>query len=266
MVHLFIISVTSSTADNKENTSIKNYHVQYAPKTRTKNRLEFLHIAKNGGTSIENSAAIGNMRWGKCHFVLCLGFCYYNTCSQVDRKNRYFLRPDLEGHPQSAWHIPIQELPSNPYGEDAALFVVVRNPYERVISEYYYYGSSDLIMDSLKMNHKDSLNDWVAKKLKKSNHILPSYNYIFDHNTGKQVVDYVLRLETLQEDFDQLMKEFSLNVQLRKDNTRHRSASLTIDDLSDESLQRINEYFYDDFFAFGYEMKKAKESKINFLY
>merc|ERR1711933_188326 len=109
---------------------------------------------------------------------------------------------------------------------------VVRNPYDRCLSKFYY--------DHRKyINKKDYLNDWVKSSLKdKLDHnkyvafYYPAYNYVFDKHTGNQVVDYILKYETLGNDFDELMKEFSLNVTLNHVNGRHSSAALGVEDLS----------------------------------
>ena len=47
-----------------------------------KNKLEFVHIAKNAGSSIENAAAKADIAWGACHFQQ-LPYCLH-------------VKPDLE--------------------------------------------------------------------------------------------------------------------------------------------------------------------------
>jgi len=206
----------------------------------TKKRLEFLHIAKTGGTSIEDSGIHYGMNWGRCHFVECIHF-----------------KPDIPIGVPSIWHKPLYFLPINYYGDDAALFVVVRNPYERTISHYYYSNRHHLDMDEL--NHSKTLNDWIDSNMKGQSYInnfFPAYNYVFDLKTQDEAVDYVLRFETLQEDFDYLMNVFSLDVELFvHDNEHDTRASLGVEDLSEEAIQVINDYFYDDFIAFKYHMK-----------
>merc|ERR1719491_589024 len=105
-----------------------------------KTRLEFLHVAKTGGTSIEDAAMkqVG-VKWGRCHFVSC-----------------YHLEPDTPYRTASIWHKPLYFLPQNFYGDDAALFVVVREPYERLISNYYYINRAKFTIDEL--NQRETLN------------------------------------------------------------------------------------------------------------
>jgi len=205
-----------------------------------KTRLEFLHIAKTGGTSVEDAAIEqAGIRWGRCHFIACFHI-------ESDNPNRI----------ASIWHKPLYYLPNNFYGDDAALFVIVREPYERVISAYYYAGFHHHSINEL--NQREMLNNWVTDKLNCSifrPNFYPAYNYVFDLGTHKEVVDYVLRFETFEEDFNYLMKEYSLNITLVHDNVHNKSDKLGVEDLSHESIQINNDYFYNDFATFGYEMK-----------
>lgn len=157
------------------------------------------------------------------------------------------------------WHYPIpiikdlfqelylNEADFNPY-EDADLFVVVRNPYDRMISEYYYeegFKKTVDVLNSVKyMNRRIRKNMLLGKKFHfkhKSGHYIPQYDYVYDsavnHNgdhdekrsnnphtstaantsnttmTTKpvRIVKYVLRYENLQNDFDQLMKKYNVH-------------------------------------------------------
>lgn len=216
-------------------------NVQYFAKVKGKYRLEFLHAAKNGGTAIEYAAAdqLGVI-WGACHFIPCPG-----------------TTPDIPKTTFNIWHDPFSRLL---YGNDVALFSVVRDPYERTLSYYYYTkgATKGHRVDISVLNHAEYLNNWVKETMMRNKYyqsFLPAYSYIFDVTTGKQVVDYVLRFEQLENDFERLMKEFSLKISLKYDNVRIADAKLGIDAFSDESIEIINNYFYNDFLAFGYEMK-----------
>lgn len=100
----------------------------------SKQPLNFLHIPKTGGTSILRVSANNGYKWGDCLFPSSWG---EKMCPNYNHTK------DWPAHPYKTpwWHTPIQYLSPdgpNPYdGYD--LFAVVRNPYERAVSEYYYY-------------------------------------------------------------------------------------------------------------------------------
>ena len=110
---------------------------------KTNNTLEFVHITKTGGTAIERAAARINIPWGVCHFVPkehCLG-----VKPDLGFPYAFPLKRDIpfQGKFSKAeyWHTPPHWFVDNPFeGKDS--FVVVRNPYDRYISEFYcrYYG------------------------------------------------------------------------------------------------------------------------------
>ncbi|KAG7344966.1 sulfotransferase family protein [Nitzschia inconspicua] len=127
--------------------------------TQIKRPLTFLHIPKTGGTSVVTTAANFGYAWGECMFPLMVP-----QLNCPDRPVNFFMEmhpsnnkspinnmTDLY-HPEqfaesppnmySWWHLPLQYLPNdqshtNPY-QHQDLFAVIRNPYRRAVSQYYY--------------------------------------------------------------------------------------------------------------------------------
>jgi len=198
---------------------------------------------KNGGTAIERTAAAGGINWGLCHFLK------HPNCPGTT--------PDLSKPRGSIWHNPLIRLM---YGDDAALFSVVRNPYERTLSYYYYVHRGKNDID--KWDDTEHLNEFVKDRLGRNRftgYFYPAFCYIFETAGDQhfQVADYVLRFEDLDNEFEELMKEFSLNIKLGYTNTRRKDAKMGVEAFSDESIALINNYFYNDFIAFGYDMKQV---------
>ena len=103
-------------------------------------KLFFIHIPKNAGTSIENVGSKNNYLWGK----------EYNFNMDEDEIQNLVQN-------KSIWHLPPKYLPENknPY-KKYTNFAIVRNPYDRMVSEYKYYKN----MNNTNLVEYD-INDFV---------------------------------------------------------------------------------------------------------
>jgi hypothetical protein len=198
-------------------------------------KLEFVHIPKTGGTVIERVAAKHGVRWAICHFMTpeaavktriknkdvfhCPATSSSPSSSSYDEKRQQQLDwMDVpKFHHLVWWHLPPSYffeyrgglLPDhNPYQGDVDLFAVVRDPYDRLFSEYYYHQTY------VASNHKRTqtqdvryMNAWVSSSLKdymnvhctksakwdlssngtatraylrKTGHFIPQYEYIYN--------------------------------------------------------------------------------------
>lgn len=86
-------------------------------------------------------------------------------------------------------------------------FSFVRNPWERLVSEYRYrhfwkqFSFRDFVINNLP--EEDGFCDYYR-------HIMPQSDYIYNES-GELIVDYVGRFETLQDDFNEIAKAISLD-------------------------------------------------------
>jgi len=245
---LSFVTVIVGFVANKHN--VKGAHASEVDDTRTlsnklrgknlaEKRLEFVHITKAGGTTIEHAGAQGGVAWGMCHYMSHL------LCKGVTPDKR---RKWIEG---SSWH----DHAENRYDDGTKTFTIVRNPYDRAISMYYYNNKKTPI-DIL--NDRKYLIDFFLYA-KKGEYAMTQSSYVFDEEKGgEKVIDYVLKLETLETDgnFEVLMKAFNLNVTLPKHrlNGRRDGSILRVKNLPKAAIEYINEYYRDDFINFGYDM------------
>ena len=183
--------------------------------------LKFIHITKTGGTSIENIAKSHNILWGRFH-------------------KEY-------GH----WH-EIFKQKSIIFKNKYDWFVVVRNPYERIVSEFYCKWGTNIKINKYHIS-KLEFNYFIQKYIIYRNrvggygHYIEQYKYIDDVSNIQ-----ILKFENLKEEFNNLMNKYSLNMKL----TRHDNKGIlkfTIDSLSQESIKLINKVYEKDFKMFGYK-------------
>jgi hypothetical protein len=255
-------------------------------------RLEFVHIPKTGGTAIESIASDANITWSICHFgipknILIISF-NLTRCLPDGLKHDWPWKPKFNQCPW--WHVPPAYIEAffpehNPYA-GADLFTVVRNPYERTISEYYY-AIQDVHQGKNKedgMNDERKFNDVLNKQLSKflsemrrgdasrklpgnkkyfmnSGHLIPQYDFVYDIDRRKKIVEHVLRFEHLREDFSTLMDRYDLPLELPTKVYRSSAKKeLGVHNLTSENLLLIENIYWDDFREFGYEVLSLKMS------
>jgi hypothetical protein len=204
--------------------------------TDTQRKLVFVHIPKTAGTTIEEAGGLqAKVAWGSCLFnhkpKRRGGVCRYPPGQ--------FEWPMKIGY----WHLPTQLFPlkgTNPY-ENADLFAVVRDPYDRLLSEFYYICRKKITQwwDAVECNRTrihdpDYMNEWMQEKLQRTltpasermssndkaqvyldhnGHFTPQYDFIVAPG-GIRTVDYVLRMDNLQPEFTALMKAYGMDAAL----------------------------------------------------
>lgn len=241
--------------------------------------LIFFHIPKTAGTAIEYAAGKQKLAWGSClfHHKPKRDICQYPTETEW---------PWHVGW----WHLPTQLFPlanMNPY-QAADLFGVIRDPYDRAVSEFYYICTLKVFAwrpdqcDRTRLLDRDYMNQWIRDKIKQqqednnndpalqylsdNGHFTPQYQFIFGpHNV--RMVDHVLQLDgetRLSVQFSRLMDAYSLpDVQLEKRNALGAQArgnsndqhSLTVRDLDQETIDLIHQSYPHDF-DLGYAKKQ----------
>lgn len=255
-------------------------------------RLEFFHLPKSGGTYIEQLAGHHNVTWGACHFkavpLQSKNKAWKDTppwphCPSYNIYNQTF-----PGSGINYWHIPLHMMSRyidfDPYDivhpsvqkRPKRFFTVVRNPYDRMISLYYYYKgydqASEVINNATRMN--EFILDTIGKTACPKAHAClhendyaschglftcgSQYDYIFDND--KQIIHHVLHYETLQGEFQHLSMQYNLNFTIQDRAPVKKKRLLTAANLSDDSIRFINEQFRNDF-EFGYKMLEPRSQQ-----
>jgi len=207
-------------------------------------KLKFIHITKSAGTTIHYI----NKEWG----------CFDKEVEQLFKSVDYRLWP--------YWHVPFQYLRKEQLDEMLEkydLFTVVRNPYDRIISEYYCIwggpGPNGKLEESKNI---DEFNIFIKSKLlqvkqkiknndKIHQHYTPQHYYFVD-NEGNNIIKNVIKFENLSVDFNELMKKYGYDYNIiQKDSSKRNFGVLH---LSYENISLIREIYKKDFEMFGYSM------------
>lgn len=192
--------------------------------------LKFIHITKCAGTSIEKIGKKNNQLWGMYH-----------------KEYQW-------------WHEPFKFKPES-LKQKYNWFTIVRNPYTRIISEFYCKWGTQ-IEDNKKNIRKFKFNEIIKyhilnrnslNKIGQRGHYMEQYKYI-DENYKI----HILKFENLTEEFNNLMKKYSFNIEL--DIHKNKSEKkFTIDSLSHDVINLINTVYDRDFKYFGYEKISINE-------
>lgn len=130
-------------------------------------------------------------------------------------------------------------------------FAVVRNPYDRAVSEYNYRKhASGHLRDFFHSFSKDEMSDYRR-------HIVPQACYVTEERDGhgRVIVDKIVKYEALNDELEPVfLQTLGRPHSLPKKNTPH-TKKLSVGDLSKEDTDFLTELYQRDFEMFGYETR-----------
>jgi hypothetical protein len=190
--------------------------------------LNFIHVAKTGGTSIED--------WGRAHKYAWARF-------DPDMKGRFhypFIFMDVAFQSKDDW------------------FVVVRNPFARIVSEFYHVHNN--LFKKHASAHKQvnktqaEMNEWIQRSLEMRFdpkifwHWTDQYLYVANKNQCQCNIT-IIYYENLLPEFRALMRNESL---ILPQSNYHYGKKLSTRNLTQETARMIYLSYYQDFRLLGY--------------
>lgn len=201
--------------------------------------LLFIHIPKTGGSNIENfffnylkqKPSISNLLSNNINLrinnhslqhMTYLEMYYYQNFFNIDFNNKI------------------------------KIITVVRNPYDRILSEYYCKWGG--IGRKKIHNSIDDFNNYLINNINKrdihGDHYTEQYLYHQNINTNLHIIKY----ENLYNELNDLFKKYNLKIILedKKVNTS-RKRKFTTSDFNNELITLINNVYDKDFTLFNYK-------------
>eukprot|EP01084_Bolivina_argentea_P137185 241609_1 len=258
-------------------------------------KLLLMHIPKTAGNSLEMAALNANIKWGKKIEITKSPLLIQEMCQKMNICNTPFglhhvpIRKFIEyfeniKHIHNGLNNTIYEYLMDIYDKyynlnNVNYFCVIRNPYNRVISEYQYslyyqhprhnlaeYNWSKYFYDRNTECSANAINFFIQNTIKKIKslqnnnesfeycykgcHWISQYEYIFDQN-GNQICKHIIHLENIEKEFYELLRLYDLEETIilpkRHINNHKICHNLQSDNISNKSKQMMQEFFYNDF-------------------
>lgn len=204
----------------------------------TQKPLKFIHITKCAGTFIEEMGRENNIKWGKYHKEY--GWWHETFISKSQKIKDKF-----------DW------------------FVIVRNPYTRILSEYYcQWGGINHESYNGIQHTKEDFNNFLINKITnreesylydiEGHHYTEQYKYIDD---GHCI--HTIKLEELDCKLQELFDIYNIEITIKDYNpintteNKFKHNDFTVEDFDNDLIDLINTIYKKDFELFGYDMKKV---------
>jgi hypothetical protein len=198
----------------------------------------FIHVPKCAGTAIEEKLFAGV---DKC--------IHPKSDDQIRNAREYLFGLD---NPPTRWlqHLKYNEIVNCEYVgtdiKDYFKFAIVRNPWSKKVSEYFWNFKQEKIDIPFKKFVK---MEW--KPHESYCHGDPQYSFTHD-SSGNNKMDFIGRVENLQEDFNTICDKIGIPQQQlsHKNKSKHVHYTKYYDD---ETRQIVAEKYAKDIEYFGYE-------------
>lgn len=204
-------------------------------------RCIFIHIPKCGGTSIEN------VIWPepRSEADLWMGFVSkYHNKYQTGGLQHLLATQILD---------EVGEEIFNKYFK----FTFVRNPWAKAVSQFFYMKQRPDLREYIGMKENDPFKKYLVLTSKKL-HVQweKQFRFFMDDN-GKQLADFVGRLETMEQDAAYIFNRLSIQAEIPHVNaTRHKHYAEYYDD---ESKEMVFDQFKEDILLLEYKFEEVSE-------
>lgn len=197
-------------------------------------KILFIHVPKTGGTIIESAIKKNiseTLYSGRSNTLLEFP---YNRISLQHQfyKTIYKFKDKL-----------------NVNFDNIKIFSVVRNPYDRIISDLFWYKLIDKEFNSNQVYYVIKNNYLYRGDL--DNHNKPQYYFLVDENDDLIKTIKIFHTEKLNELNDELNKFLGFNINIKQKEVNKDYSKY----LNNDSISLINNFYKKDFELFNYKLK-----------
>ena len=191
----------------------------------------FIHIPRTSGTNFER----------------CLGFEGHDKEPRCGSKNYGANYKELMGWDKKTktmlQHLTYKQMLERKYideDNDLIKISIVRNPYDRIISLYKYFGGKK------KWESFEKFLNYIEEQGRNYYFYKPQFKYLegCDFN--------LIKFESFQQDLEAINKKLDLDIKCDFDTKRHEGRDNS-SYLTKENLVKINEIYKKDFINYGYD-------------
>lgn len=199
----------------------------------------YVHIPKTGGTSIEEIIWPGMEN--RTVAELWMGF--------VDPYHNKYQTGGLQHLLASQIR---QEVGDRVFNE-CYRFTVVRNPWDKAVSQYAYMKQRKDLRDFIGMQEDDSFKTYLSL-IRKREHVqwTPQYKFFLDDN-GDQLVDFIGRFESFDDDVFTILGNLDIRVPAIPHINKSTARRHFREHYDDESADMVRELYRQDIELLGYQ-------------
>lgn len=199
--------------------------------------LLFIHIPKTGGSSLE------------IYFSSKFNIPLSNKSLYLYITDEFLINENIKIN-SSLQHITYNQIVEN-YKifnivfDNIKIITIVRNPYERIVSDLFYYKL--IKTDTLKEEVFDIINKYLVLDIY-DNHNIPQYKFI-TNDKGEIIQNiYILRNESLINDMKNLgYNDFNIFENVNPNKVNYYNY------LNNKTIEIINNFYNLDFILFNYD-------------
>jgi len=226
--------------------------------------LQFIHITKTGGTSIEDIAnmADSGIKWGR-HNYGRYGW-WHRLYNPADEEMADYERH--RGHSER-WHLTS---PSrfNVFKKNHHFFTIVRNPYDRLISEFHCrWGGMGKYPTRMRNMTGREKNAYIREKIHRRSMVRGGHYSDMFRYIDMNLTVHVLRFENLAEELRELWGKYNLTAELEVLNNsflHHQTAKSKVfrrSNFGPRTRRLVKKVYQNDFDWFGYDINDLSDRR-----